>query len=50
MSRRQWLCNLGRLLLLRWRVWRGHHLPRFAMALLMSLDRWAVQLHRERER
>jgi hypothetical protein len=39
MTRREWILNLARLALLRWRVIRGTALPAFAMALLRFLDR-----------
>jgi hypothetical protein len=44
-SRRECLCNLGRLTLLRWRLMRGTALPGFAMSTLAALDRWATRLH-----
>jgi len=44
LTRRQWLVNSARLLLLRWRVIRGRALPVFAMGILRTFDRWAAEL------
>jgi hypothetical protein len=43
MTRREWLINLARLALLRWRLIRGTALPAFGMALLRALDRFQVE-------
>ena len=44
MTRHEVFVNVGRLLLLRWRVIRGRALPVFALALLRTFDRWAAEL------
>jgi hypothetical protein len=45
MTRREWLINLGRVSLLRWRVLRGRSLPAFASGLLVWLDRLSLRMH-----
>jgi hypothetical protein len=48
MTRREWLINVARVALLRWRVVRGRTLPALATAVLVKLDAWAKQLEQRR--
>ncbi len=50
LSRREWLVNVSRLSLLRWRVIRKRALPAIASTLLVWLDRWALALHKRGQR
>jgi len=50
MSRREWLVNVARLALLRWRVVRGAALPAFGLAALRLLDSWALSLSKRARR
>lgn len=43
MTSREWLYDLGRIWLFKWRLIRGAALPRCAMAWLIALDKWSAE-------
>jgi hypothetical protein len=50
MTRREVLCDVGRLALLRWRLVRGRVLPGVVMLFLKQLDAWALVLQQRGRR